>query len=150
MDTRKFICYIDGACEPTNPGGHMGIGAAVFENGVSIYSYSQHVPLNPKNSNNVAEYSALLKLIDWLVEQELTDHEILVRGDSKLVVNQMSGQWNINSGLYAPFAYEATKKIRQFKNIRFEWIPREMNEFADELSKTEMKKAGVEFRIQKY
>ena len=28
------------------------------------------------------------------------------------------------------------------------WIPRDKNDIADELSKAELKKAGVEFRIQ--
>ena len=146
---RKLICYCDGACEPVNPYGHMGIGAVIFENGKSVFEYSKHIPASKQNSNNVAEYLAVHAVLDWLIQQELTNEEILVRGDSKLSMMQCAGEWNINKGIYVSLAHEARRKITPFSNIRFEWVPREMNENADNLSKTPMMQAGVEFRLQK-
>lgn len=42
----------------------------------------------------------------------------------------------------------AREKLRELRHARGYWIPRELNGIADELSKAELKKAGVEFRIQ--
>jgi ribonuclease HI len=55
----------------------------------------------------------------------------------------------MNGGFYLPIALKCKDLLKQFPNIAGEWIPREQNSLADELSKTELKKAGVKFRIQK-
>lgn len=144
---RKFICYADGCCEPYNPNGHMGIGAVIFENGKSIFEYSKHIPASNKNSNNVAEYLAVHAILDYLIEHELTNEEVLVRGDSKLSMMQCAGEWSINKGIYVPLAHEARKKIPAFAKIRFEWVPRKMNEYADNLSKKHLLEEGVEIRF---
>ncbi len=145
---RKFICYADGCCEPTNPYGNMGIGAVIYEGDDIVFEYSKYVPASKQNSNNVAEYMAMHAILDWFIEQKLIDQEILVRGDSKLSVMQLAGMWNINQGIYVPLAHDARKKASVFSNIRFEWIPRDLNEYADGLSKKPMLAAGVVFRIQ--
>jgi ribonuclease HI len=146
MIVRKFLGYFDGACEPVNPGGTMGFGAVVTENGEIIWQAAGLSP--PGNghgptSNNVAEYVALLALLDHFIEAGLTDCEIEVRGDSKLVVEQMTGNWQISQGLYVQTARQAQRRVSRFSNLRFLWIPREHNHLADALSKSELVKAGI-------
>ena len=80
--------------------------------------------------------------------QGLFEAQIIVYGDSKLVIEQMFGSWKIRKGAYVPLALAAQRLLRQFKNIKGRWIPREKNEIADELSKSALVREGVPFRIQ--
>lgn len=160
---QKFICYFDGACEPMNPGGNMGIGACVFKGerfpeNDACFEHSNFVPASPKNSNNVAEYMAFEKLLDWTKENvkgatgELKPL-VHIYGDSKLVIYQMLGAWKIKGGLYVPFAQSCRDKLNGLRmnniTIQLGWIPRDMNSLADRLSKKLMVVNGVEFRLQK-
>lgn len=140
--------YFDGCCEPINPGGTAGWGVVIIKDG-KRWEKSGMIPASPQTSNNVGEYSAFLAGIKVLLKNRKEDEEIEVMGDSKLVINQVSGLWNINKGLYVPLAQDARALVDKFfSNITFHWIPREENYIADELSKAELKKAGIEFRIQ--
>jgi ribonuclease HI len=149
MASEVITCYFDGACEPTNPGGNMGLGAIILMGDEILFEYSEYIKAHPKNSNNVAEYMALNRALDWLIENDITKGIITVHGDSNLAIQQMNGAWRIKAGRYTPYAYSAREKKAKFSNIMFKWIPREDNSIADELSKRSMVKNGCEFRIQK-
>ena len=144
---RKFIAYFDGCCEPINPGGTMGFGAVVTEAGDIIWraaGLSSPDDEHGTTSNNLAEYSGLLALLDYFISAELTECDIEIRGDSKLVIEQMVGNWRIGEGIYVPAARQAERLASQFSNLRFLWIPRDKNRRADELSKSELIKAGIQ------
>jgi hypothetical protein len=70
------------------------------------------------------------------------------------VIRQMFGgggfkkKWQIRGGHYAQIAFRCRELLKRFPRIRGEWIPREENTLADELSKAQLIKAGVQFRIQ--
>ena len=148
---RKLIGFFDGCCEPINPGGTMGFGAVVTEDGNVIWKaagISEPDDDQGTTSNNLAEYAALLSLLDYLIEAGLTDSDIEVRGNSKLVIEQMTGRWQIGQGFYVQAARQAERLATQFSNLRFLWVPRKYNHLADELSKSELTKAGV--RISKW
>lgn len=147
-----FTAYFDGCCEPTNPGGHASYGAVIYERGARVWECSElFVPTKGKEtetSNNVAEYSGFLAILNWFVGQKLTAAHITIQGDSMLVIKQCFGAWKIRKGHYKPLALAAREMVKRFPNLKGKWIPREMNGVADELSKAELVKAGVEFRIQ--
>lgn len=143
-------CYFDGACEPINPGGNMGIGAVILSGSKTIFEHSSFVPMGKQNSNNVAEYKGLITLLVWLKKSvEINNANILISGDSNLVVQQMNGAWKIKQGLYVRYAHEAKELLKEFPNIKLQWIAREHNYLADELSKRCMLENKCEFRIQK-
>lgn len=146
-------CYFDGACEPINPYGNMGIGAIILKDNQPIFKHSEFVPASKWNSNNVAEYCALEKILIFIRDTTIIETKIFIYGDSKLVINQMKGWWRIKSGLYVNAAdrCKALKKEIQEeieKQLIFEWIPRHLNNLADELSKVKMIENKVEFKIQ--
>ena len=153
-------CYFDGCCEPTNPGGTAAFGAVIFKDGERIWDCSRifrPIPGREKEtSNNVAEYSGFIAILEYLIEHGLQRESILIRGDSNLVIQQMFGtrygdyvkKWRIKAGLYVPVAHKAGKLLGQFPRTKGQWIPREENSIADELSKCELIQAGIEFRIQ--
>lgn len=153
MPKKKIVCYFDGCCEPVNPGGTASYGAVVFIDGVRTWDCSEiFYPQKGKEketSNNVAEYSGFLAILNYLSANSLDKENITIHGDSKLVIEQMLGNWRMKKGFYIPVALAAKEKLKSFKKTpHLAWIPREENDIADELSKAELIKAGVEFRIQ--
>src|SRR2546425_12554625 len=122
--------------EPVNPGGTATFGYVIRDDSGSILaSKSGIVGKGPTMSNNVAEYAALCEALKFLLKKSLANSPIEVRGDSALVVNQMSGKWKFRKGLYREKYQEAVRLREQFTDLRFRWIPREENEEADQLSR---------------
>jgi ribonuclease HI len=143
---RKFVAYFDGACEPVNPGGTMGFGAVVLEHDRIVWEaagISRPEDGEGQTSNNLAEYTGLLTLLEYFLEDGFVDNEIEIRGDSKLVIEQMTGRWKIGQGVYVRAAQQAKELTAKFTRLRFRWIPRDENTYADELSKAELIRAGV-------
>jgi probable phosphoglycerate mutase len=68
--------------------------------------------------------------------------EVEVRMDSKLVVEQMCGRWQIKNPGLRPLAAEAAVLVRQFDAVAFKWIPRERNRHADALANAAMDQAA--------
>jgi ribonuclease HI len=147
-----YAAYFDGACEPVNPGGTATYGAVIFHDRDRVWECSEMFcpdrGRERQTSNNVAEYSGFLAVLRWFIDQQLTHAQIMVRGDSKLVIRQMFGSWRIKKGLYVPLALEARQMLTQFSNINGRWIPRRRNHLADKLSKAALSRAGVVPRLQ--
>ena len=135
--------FFDGACGPQNPGGKCGGGAAIYYDGeLTVEIAERYVPKNPKDtSNNLGEYWALIKALEYLLTQGKAQEEIKVFGDSNMVISQMNGLWRIKNGIYKEQAEVCKKLLENFSNIYLDWIPREQNERADELSKIALKKS---------
>lgn len=132
---KNINCVFDGACLK-NPGGKIGIGAAIFEDKTLIMEISTFIPPKPTNTNNVAEYMAVQWVVNELIERKLTNEKIKIVGDSQLVIKQLGGaNWGIKLGPYVQIALEVKSLLYLFKNITFELVPREKNSYADKLSK---------------
>ncbi len=145
--------YFDGACEPINPYGNMGLGAVLLKDNEVIFKHSEFVPASKHNSNNVAEYMALEKILIYIRDTTLIEQKIFIYGDSKMVIMQMKGTWRIKNGIYVKTAKVCQCILKEIeheigKNIVFNWIPRELNQLADDLSKAKMIENEVEFKIQ--
>jgi len=148
MKTKKIEIYCDGSCEPTNPGGTSSYGFIIFNNGNELYKESAIVTKGKNSTNNVAEYAGLLNGLRWLYKNKLNENKVICYADSKLVIEQMSGRWQMKKGVYIPWALKCKDALPHFTDITFQWIPREENVTADFLSRSELKKAGIKFRIQ--
>ena len=84
-------------------------------------------------SNNVAEYEALVHGLN--VAKEIGIRRIECFGDSNLVVQQVSGNWDALDANMALFRFHVQKISGFFEGCEFKHIPREENEAADILSK---------------
>jgi probable phosphoglycerate mutase len=62
--------------------------------------------------------------------------------DSKLVVEQMKGTWQVKNPALRDLAREAVALRGQFDDVTFEWIPREQNKHADRLANDAMDRAA--------
>jgi probable phosphoglycerate mutase len=98
-----------------------GTGAVIAEDGTTI----------GVASNNVAEYRGLIAGLR-LAAEHAPDADIEVRMDSRLVVEQMSGNWKIKHPDMKPLALEA-KRLAPF-GTTYTWVPREQNKHADRLA----------------
>jgi broad specificity phosphatase PhoE/ribonuclease HI len=87
-------------------------------------------------TNNVAEYSGLLAGLE--AAAGLGACEVDVRMDSKLVVEQMCGRWQVKHPSMRPLASKAGELVRRFDAVRFTWIPRAQNSAADRLANLAM------------
>jgi ribonuclease HI len=130
-----MIVYVDGLCEPKNPGGTATYGFAVYSNNRKLVAEAGVTGAGPSMSNNVAEYSALCEALKWLGKHDLQHENVIVKSDSRLLVNQMSGRWKTRRGFYLNKFLEARKLASAFLKISFFWVPREENTEADELSR---------------
>jgi probable phosphoglycerate mutase len=81
-------------------------------------------------TNNVAEYNGLIAGLE-MYQQHTPDAELEVRMDSKLIVEQMSGNWKIKHPDMKPLAMRA-HRLAPF-GTTFTWVPREQNKHADRL-----------------
>lgn len=81
--------YFDGSCRP-NPG-MMGCGIVIYSNGKSEII---HIPDMGQGTNNVAEWSGLLLAVDFARKRGFK--EVIIKGDSNLVIQQALGRWKTN------------------------------------------------------
>jgi broad specificity phosphatase PhoE/ribonuclease HI len=87
-------------------------------------------------TNNVAEYQGLIAGLRAAVE--LGAESVEVRMDSKLVVEQMSGRWQVKHPSMRPLAAEARSVAAGLGHVGYTWIPRERNKDADRLANRAM------------
>jgi broad specificity phosphatase PhoE/ribonuclease HI len=129
----KLIIEADGGSRG-NPG-VSGAGAVVIDGatGNILREISENVGIA---TNNVAEYSAVIFALEAAFEID-PDAEIMVRMDSKLVVEQMSGRWKIKHPDMLSLGARVQKLIAG-KSVEFVWIPREQNVLADALANKAM------------
>ncbi|MGW4944457.1 bifunctional RNase H/acid phosphatase [Actinoplanes sp. NPDC004185] len=121
-----------------NPG-PAGYGAVVLEEGTGEVLLERYASLGV-TTNNVAEYQGLIAGLRAAAELGAT--RVDVRMDSKLVVEQMSGRWQIKNPGLRPLAAEAAKLVDGFAAVTFDWIPRERNKLADALANRAMDEAA--------
>ncbi|KOG88026.1 hypothetical protein ADK38_22125, partial [Streptomyces varsoviensis] len=129
----RLIVEADGGSRG-NPG-PAGYGAVVLDpaTGEALAETAEYIGVA---TNNVAEYQGL---IAGLRAAKALDPEatVVVRMDSKLVVEQMSGRWQIKHPGMRPLAAEA-RAVFPPSRVTYEWIPREQNKHADRLANEAM------------
>jgi ribonuclease HI len=132
------VVYFDGLCEPVNPGGIAAYGFVIYRGGERVHAGRGVVGagyLGDDVTNNVAEYTALIKALEWLIENGFSGEELVVRGDSQLVIRQLRGEYAVKSPRIAPLYARVRGLLRRFRSVELEWVPRELNAEADALSR---------------
>lgn len=138
----KIEATFDGACEPHNPGGDMGLGWTL-----NCIGHHRYVPASSANTNNVAEYLALEQILDAALTDPAVG-EVSISGDSQLVCCQLSGEYAVRSSSLLPHYQSCSHKIERLRSrgcmVEIHWHPRELNEQADAESKAALAENGVE------
>ncbi len=135
--TRKLIIEADGGSRG-NPG-PAGFGAVVRDQdtGELLREISDSIGTA---TNNVAEYSGLIAGLRAAAEIA-PGAEAEARLDSKLVVEQMSGRWQIKHQDLRALARTAQQAAARLGRVRYVWVPRARNAHADRLANQAMDSA---------
>ena len=129
MDDGTWHAWFDGATKNTNPG-IRGIGAVLKGPAGQRVEIAQEIGVG---TNNEAEYCALMAVLDAAAEAGVRD--LIVYGDSQLVIKQVSGEWMINAPGLVPLCKTVLELKALISNVSLCWIPRDKNIEADALSK---------------
>lgn len=131
---KKVIIYSDGASKG-NPG-DAGIGVVISdEKGEMIREIAEYIG---KQTNNVAEYSALIRGLEEAADLGATQVEI--RTDSELLARQLTGVYKVKAPNLKPLFEELISLLRVFEHATVTHVMRELNKRADELANEGVRK----------
>jgi ribonuclease HI len=93
-----------------------------------------------RETNNVAEYFALLAALDYAALHGIAS--LRIRSDSELLVRQMQGVYKVKSPDLKPLQERAAKLARQLQYFAIEHVRRELNKDADALANVALDAGG--------
>jgi probable phosphoglycerate mutase len=138
MTVGRVVMQADGGSRG-NPG-PAGFGAVVFdESGAAVLA--ERFGFLGRSTNNVAEYSGVIAGL--VAAAELGARTVVARLDSKLIVEQMSGRWQVKDPKILPLARRVIQLRQTFESVAFEWVPRERNKHADRLANLAMDRGSA-------
>jgi ribonuclease HI len=125
--------YFDG-CSKGNPG-KAGAGAVIYKNDIislenELYSHSKFV--GARETNNTAEYTGLIIGLKDAINLNIKN--LIVKGDSMLVIKQMQGIYQVKSPSLLKLFQEAKTLERHFETVSYQHIYRKDNKKADHLA----------------
>ncbi len=124
----KVVVVCDGAARG-NPG-PAGIGAAVLSGeGEVLGEVAEGIG---KATNNVAEYTAARQGLRCALDLGAT--EAVLRSDSRLMIEQLSGRYRVKAAHLKPLHAEVLAEAARFDRIAFQHVRRELNTHADRLA----------------
>lgn len=132
-EPKNISIYFDGGYKAETGTSGQGIIIRYSQNGVN-YRIKKNASLTNLESNNEAEYAAL-----WIAAKELEElgvqyEEVSVQGDSKVVIEQLKGEWPVYEQNLQNWAdkIETLFKKLQIEPV-YEWVARNKNKDADQL-----------------
>ena len=129
---KTALAHCDGGARG-NPG-PAGYGAVITdEAGAKLAELSEYLG---KRTNNYAEYSGLLGVLQWSLEHDVS--HLRVVSDSELMVKQVQGRYKVNSPDLRPLYEEARRRIAQLGSFQITHALRHKNKDADRLANEAM------------
>jgi ribonuclease HI len=123
----KVIVNVDGGSRG-NPGPAAAACVIAAPDGEVL---GEHAELLGTQTNNVAEYRALL--LGLKHAHELGASEIEVIGDSELIAKQVNGLYKVKHAAMKPLYLEAMAALRGYDQWKIRTVPRAQNAHADAL-----------------
>jgi ribonuclease HI len=131
---KKIHLYSDGASKG-NPG-DAGIGVVLSdEDGNVLREIAEYIG---KQTNNVAEYSALIRGLQEAVDLGAT--QVAICTDSELLARQLTGVYRVKAPNLRPLFEKAVMILRTFERVTISHVMREFNKRADELANEGVRK----------
>ncbi len=111
--------YCDGGCNNiTKEKAYGSFAVFIDEENEVIQRYRfDHI-----RTSNEAEYEILIKLLEYLVENNITD--VIINSDSKLTVMQVNGTYGVYAPNLIPKCIVAKELLSKLSNSKLEWTPR--------------------------
>jgi ribonuclease HI len=125
----KLLIFSDGASRG-NPGA-AGIGVVISSaNGKTVKELSENIG---ETTNNVAEYTALIRGLEEAVK--LRAAEVEIHTDSELMARQITGVYKVKAQHLIPLVTRVHSLLRQFSRVSISHVVREHNRTADALAR---------------
>lgn len=124
-----FEAFFDGSAKP-NPGDMKVGGVIKYPDGQTMLEYSEEYG---RGTNNEAEYASFIKLLDLLIEHNI--HDVVIKGDSALVVNQVNLTWKAKDERMKALRNKARQMLSLIPNWKLEHVLRGKNKEADSLTR---------------
>lgn len=124
----EVIIYTDGGARG-NPG-PAGAGVVINDSGQSTEVKKF---LGARQTNNFAEYEAVVIALQKLLEMGAQKRNLDFRLDSQLVVEQLKGNWKIKEPTLREQAAKVRVLLKDFGVVTFTHVPRSENKEADRL-----------------
>ncbi len=139
-DPPILFLNFDGACWP-NPGGLPTFGWHIDNDAGEHVAHGKGTcpRTNPAHrTNNTAEWAGLRAGLLWLQGYSKPIDALHIRGDSQLVIYQLTGRMRTSKPHLVELRDECRKILDTIEaaHIEVTWIPREENAEADRLSKS--------------
>ncbi|XP_075113094.1 uncharacterized protein LOC142182649 [Nicotiana tabacum] len=83
-------------------------------------------------TNNIAKYEACIMGMNMEIDQDI--EELLIMGDSDLIIQQAQGEWETRDVKLIPYRQYIEDLSKRFKSIEFRYIPHCHNELANALT----------------
>jgi len=128
----KYVICCDGGCDP-NPGGAAGYGFVLFAGMRRIHAEAGAVGRGEGMTSNVAEYSALIRALEYLRPRLVEEDSLEVRADSELLVRQLNKVYAVKAAHIARLHERATALLEGLRWTAIH-VPREENFEADRLA----------------
>src|SRR3989344_6112317 len=126
----QIVIFTDGGARG-NPG-PAGAGVVAYEGSKKIFELKKF--LGERQTNNWAEYEALILALTEAKRRGLAKRAIEVRMDSELIVKQMNGEYQVKEETLWPQYMKAHNLlVAHFPEHRFVHVRREENKEADRL-----------------
>lgn len=143
-EPHEVTVYYDGGFDRDTK--RAGLGCAIYfkQNGKE-YRLRKNAAVDQLESNNEAEYAALSMAVQEL--ELLGVHHLPVRliGDSRTLVNQMSGEWAVPEHALARWADRIDERLEKIGiHPEYEFVPRKENAEADRLASQALNDTLVE------
>ncbi len=125
--TKKAIIHFDGG--GLSPGPVTAACTVELSDG----SLDQAVEHFDEGTHNTAEWQAFI--LGLRVALKHGERHVLVKGDSLIVVKQITREWKTKSPALQSLRAQADDLLALFETWRVEWIPRKENHRADKLGR---------------
>jgi ribonuclease HI len=125
----KLVAWTDGGGD-CSPDTEAYIGVLVTNDAEeTLWEHGEGIG---KATHNVAEYYAVLSAIGYAVENGAS--HLLVKSDSRVVVNQINGGFRVTKPHLAKLLEQVRGTTEGALDFQIEWIPRKENKAADALT----------------
>lgn len=134
--------FTDGGAR-SNPG-PAGIGVVAKRggrDGETLFTLSEFLG---DATNNFAEYTAVIRALETCIEKKYTYESLSFLLDSKLVVEQVQGNWKVKEATLRPLVARVQELTQHFPVVTFTHIPRAENAEADALANEAMDRGAGE------
>ena len=120
---KKLILTFDGGAKP-NPGkGYGSYNIRIDGNKEPAYGESEKF-YGDNLTSNQSEYMAVIRGVEKIIELFGNECDVLIKGDSELVVKQVLGEYKVKNKRMVPLFQKLTSLLTKLVSYNIQYRPR--------------------------